>query len=118
MTFDTSVLDRALAERRTEWERRRTVMLDQVIAVLDAVAPEYGVMRAYIFGSVTKPGRYHDHSDVDIAVERPGGDRFFDFAGEVSRRLGQDIDIQPIDQIPFADKIRREGVLWLWATSN
>lgn len=113
MSFDTSVLDRAIAERHAEWERRRVAMLARVLAVLDEVAPSFGVQRAYIFGSLSQPGRYHERSDVDIAVEWPRGKAgFFDLAGDVSQRIGQDIDIQPLDQIPFADKIRREGILW------
>jgi predicted nucleotidyltransferase len=112
MPYDTSVLDRALEERRAEWERRRLATLDRIITVLDAVAPEFGVTEAYIFGSVTKPGRYHEQSDIDIAVRWTGQGSFFDLAGEVSRRLGQDIDILPLDKIPFAEKIRREGMRW------
>jgi predicted nucleotidyltransferase len=115
MPYDTSVLDRALEERRAEWERRRLATLERVIAVLEAVAPEYGVEEAYVFGSLTKPGRYHAMSDIDIAVHWTGRGSFFDLAGEVSRRLGQDIDILPLDQIPFADKIRREGIRWTHA---
>jgi predicted nucleotidyltransferase len=112
MSFDTSILDQALAERRAEWERRRLAMLARVIVALEEVVPAFGVRRAYIFGSLAKPGRYHERSDVDVAVEWPGAGDFFDLAAEVSRRVGQDIDILPLERIPFADKIRREGILW------
>lgn len=118
MAFDTYVLDQVLAERRAEWERRRVAMLARVMAVLQEVAPEYGVQRAYIFGSLAQPGRYGERSDVDIAVEWRGGVGFFDLAAEVSRRIGQDIDIQPLDDIPFGDKIRREGILWQAETTS
>lgn len=116
MSFDTAVLDQALVERRAEWEARRQIMLARVTAALEEVAPAFGVRRAYIFGSLAKPGRYHEHSDVDVAIEWPGDGDFFDLAAEVSRRIGQDIDILPLDRIPFADKIRREGILWESAT--
>lgn len=112
MSFDTSVLDQALAKRRAEWEERRRLMLARVTAVLEEVAPAFGVRRAYIFGSLARPGRYHERSDIDIAVEWPGEGDFFDLAAEVSQRIGQDIDILPLDRIPFADKIKREGILW------
>ncbi|MCL4805603.1 MAG: nucleotidyltransferase domain-containing protein [Anaerolineae bacterium] len=118
MPFDTSVLDQALADRRAEWERRRLAMLERVMAALDEVAPSFGVQRAYIFGSLAKPGRYHERSDVDVAVEWAGVGDFFDLAAEVSMRLGQDIDILPLDRIHFADKIRREGILWEAATTK
>jgi predicted nucleotidyltransferase len=118
MAFDTSLLDRVLEERRAEWERRRQAMLAQVLAVLDAVAPKYGVSEAYIFGSLAKPGRYHDQSDIDVAVKWTDQKDFFGLAGDVSGKLGQDIDILPLDEIPFADAIRREGILWTSGTSQ
>lgn len=118
MSFDTSVLDQALEKRRAEWEERRRAMLARVTAALEEVAPAFGVRRAYIFGSLAKPGRYHERSDVDVAVEWPGEGDFFDLAAEVSRRIGQDIDILPLDRIPFADKIKREGILWEPTTST
>ncbi len=119
MSFDTSVLDGAIAERRAEWERRRVAMLARVLAAVDEIVPSFDVRRAYILGSLARPGRYHERSDVDTAVEWPRGKvGFFDLAGDVSRLIGQDIDIQPLDQIPFADKIRREGILWQQETSN
>jgi len=112
MSYDTSILDRALARRRAEWEEKRQAMLARVLAALDEIAPGYGVYEAYVFGSLARPGRYHAQSDIDVAVCWPGGTGFFDMAGDVSRLLGQDIDILPLDQIHFADKIRREGIRW------
>ena len=117
MPYDTSVLDRAIAERRAEWEARRKTTLERVMAALDAVAPQFGVEEAYVFGSLAKAGRYHEKSDIDVAVCWPGQGSFFDLAAEVSRRLGQDIDILPLDKIPFADKIRREGIKWTHVAS-
>jgi predicted nucleotidyltransferase len=87
------------------------------MAALDAVAPQFGVEEAYVFGSLAKTGRYHEMSDIDIAVCWKGQGSFFDLAAEVSRRLGQDIDILPLDKIPFADKIRREGIKWTLVAS-
>jgi len=116
MPYDTSVLDRALAERRAEWERRRQATLARVLAVLDEWLPRFGVREAYVFGSLTQPGRYHAESDIDIAVVWEDRRDFFGMAGEVSRALGQDIDILPLEKIPFADKIRREGIRWVSET--
>ena len=118
MGFDISLLDKALEERRAEWARRRIAMLEKVIAVLDEVAPAYGVDEAYIFGSLAKPGRYHQGSDIDIAVR--WGDRkdFFGLAGDGSRRLGQDIDILPLEKLHFAEKIEREGIRWTHAATS
>jgi predicted nucleotidyltransferase len=116
MPYDTSVLDRALAKRRAEWEKQRSVMLARVRVVLDEVLPRYGVEEAYIFGSLVKPGRYHAASDIDVAVVWEHRRDFFGMAADVSQRLGQDIDILPLEQLPFADKIRDEGLKWTAAT--
>jgi predicted nucleotidyltransferase len=117
MPYDTSVLDQARAAQRAEWERRRQVMLVCVLSVLDEWLPRFGVREAYVFGSLARPGRYHDGSDIDIAVVWDGTD-FFDMAGEISHQLGQDIDILPLEQLPFADKIKEEGVKWTAATTD
>lgn len=114
MPYDTSVLDRARAERRAEWEQRRQATLARVLAVLDEWLPRYGVTEAYVFGSLAQPGRYQAGSDIDIAVVWHGRD-FFDMAGEISHQLGQDIDILPLASLPFADKIVREGIRWIAA---
>lgn len=116
MAYDTSVLDQALAKRRTEWERQRSVMLARVLVVLHEVLPRYDVQEAYVFGSLVKPGRYHADSDIDIAVVWEQRRDFFGMAADVSQRLGQDIDILPLEQLPFADKIRDEGLKWTAAT--
>lgn len=115
MPYDTSVLDQARAARRAEWERQRQATLARVLVVLDEWLPRYGVREAYVFGSLARPGHYHAESDIDIAVVWHGTD-FFDMAGEVSHQLGQDIDILPLAQLPFADKIREEGVKWTATT--
>jgi predicted nucleotidyltransferase len=112
MPYDTSVLDRALAQRRAGWEQRRQATLARVLAVLDEWLPRYGVTEAYVFGSLAQPGRYHAGSDIDIAVVWADRRDFFDMAANVSQTLGQDIDILPIEQLPFADKIQEEGVKW------
>ncbi len=88
MPYDTSVLDRARAERRAEWEQRRQATLARVLAVLDEWLPRYGVTEAYVFGSLAQPGRYQAGSDIDIAVVWHGRD-FFDMAGEIHTSWGR-----------------------------
>lgn len=116
MPFDTSVLDRAIEARRAKWERRRQATLQSVMTVLDKFLPQYGVTEAYVFGSLARPGRYHDASDIDIAVVWEDRRDFFGMAADVSRAMGQDIDILPLEQLPFAEKIKQEGVRWTPAT--
>jgi predicted nucleotidyltransferase len=117
MPYDTSVLDRALAERCAEWERRRVATLATVLTTLQEVLPQFGVDEAYVFGSLAQPGRYHERSDIDIAVQWKEEGSFFDMAAEVSRRLGQDVDILSLEKLHFADMVKREGIRWTHGTT-
>lgn len=71
MPFDTSLLDAALARRRAQDEAERQRVATRVLHLLDDLGPRYNIQRAYLFGSVIKPGRFKaGSSDVDIAVEQ------------------------------------------------
>jgi predicted nucleotidyltransferase len=111
MGFDTSLLDQAIARRREQWETLRRARLDEVLGQLEALGAVHEVKEAYLFGSLAQPGRFTDHSDIDVAVVMPS-ERFFDLAAELSRALHTDVDLIPLDRCHFADKIRREGVRW------
>jgi hypothetical protein len=112
MAFDTSLLNRALAQRRAERERERRVVLDRVLALLDELGPRYGISQAYIFGSVTRAGRFDERSDVDIAVEQMDPEDFFDAMGAFSMALGREVDLIELRKCRFADRIRRQGIRW------
>jgi predicted nucleotidyltransferase len=38
---------------------------------------EFGASRVYLFGSLAREGRFHERSDVDLAVEGIAPERFF-----------------------------------------
>jgi predicted nucleotidyltransferase len=113
MAFDTSILDRALAQRQATYEKKRQEKLAQVLQLLDELAPDYGIQQAYLFGSLTIPGRFRPTSDVDIAVEQIDPSRFFEAAGKFSARLGCEVDLIELSKCHFADKIRQEGIQWI-----
>lgn len=112
MTFDTSVLDQAIANRKTQWETERQATLHQVIAILDKVARQFSLPQAILFGSLTQPGHFHADSDIDIAVIDLPPEHFFDLAVALSQTLEREVDLIELDKVHFADKIRREGVWW------
>jgi predicted nucleotidyltransferase len=112
MTFDTSILDQAIANRKTQWETERQATLHQVITILDEVAGPFSLSQAIIFGSLTQPGRFHVNSDIDIAVLDLPPEHFFDLAVALSQTLERDVDLVELEKVHFADKIRREGIWW------
>jgi hypothetical protein len=110
--FDTSVLDAALAQRRAKNEQERQAILTRVLHLLDEVGPACSIQQAYVFGSLTKPNRFGLNSDVDIAVEQINPERFFEAMSKLSTYLGREVDLVELNKCHFADKIRREGVMW------
>ena len=112
MGFDTSILDEALTKQRTNWEQNRQELVARIQAFLDEHAAQFGLEKVYIFGSLTKPRGFTDLSDIDVAVEQLPGEQYFKFAASLSASLGRDVDVIELNRCHFADKIRREGILW------
>ena len=62
-------LDDIIQERRYKLEQERKDLIVKTKPWLDEFSPEFGIDKAYIFGSVTRVGKFRQHSDVDVAVE-------------------------------------------------
>ncbi len=105
-------LDRVLAERQATLEQERLRLLDQVLRWLSEQGSQYGIDRAYLFGSVTRPGQFTATSDVDMAVEGLEPERFFAALGALVTALECEVDLVELSKCPFADRIRQTGVLW------
>ena len=112
MPFDTSVLDEAKAQRSDRLENERQRLLAQTISLLNSHADRYGIRSAYIFGSLVRPRRFHERSDVDIAIETSRPELLTEAIGRFSSLLQRDVDLVDFATVPFAARIRREGMLW------
>ncbi len=112
MPYDTSVLDKAIAEKRARWERERQATLEHVLQWLDAHGADLGLRQAYVFGSLARTGRFNDCSDVDFAVEKISAEGFFDLMAALSSELDRDVDLVELTKCHFAHRIRQEGVRW------
>ncbi len=112
MPYDTSLLDKAIAEKRGRWEQERQVVLARVLRLLDEYGAGFGLREVYVFGSVADAGRFDNYSDVDVAVERISAEGFFDLMAALSAELGRDIDLVELDKCHFAHRIRQRGIRW------
>ncbi|MFQ6100784.1 MAG: nucleotidyltransferase family protein [Anaerolineae bacterium] len=112
MAFDTYLLDEALARRRTVLEQERQAALSDVLCLLAELGPRYSIRRAYIFGSLTRPGHFTEHSDVDIAVELMEPEHFFAAISTFAAALGREVDLVELDKCHFAHRIRERGIEW------
>lgn len=116
MPFDTSLLDGALAERAAALEQDRRRLLAAAVAALDDFGPRFGWQQAFLFGSVTLAGRFHQGSDIDIAVSGLNPIDRFQASALFSERLGFQVDLVPLEQLHFAQRIRQKGIPWVRTT--
>lgn len=112
MAFPTPLFDQLLAERQTRWESERQTVLRAALEWLQLHGGDYGIKAGYVFGSVTQAGRFTEYSDVDLAIAHLGLGNCFGLMGALSLYLNREVDLVPLDQCHFADKIRREGIAW------
>jgi predicted nucleotidyltransferase len=95
-------------QRRDENERRRALAC--LKEALHALTPGQAV---WVFGSVTREGRFRSHSDVDIALERePTTMSRYALQGEIEERIKWPVDLVILSECRFRAKIEREG--WRW----
>jgi predicted nucleotidyltransferase len=69
--------------------------------------------RVWLFGSITRVGRFDEYSDIDLAVEAgPTGRTLFWLQGELELRMGCAVDVLLIDETRLRSKIERESEMW------
>jgi predicted nucleotidyltransferase len=106
----TTLLQRLETERQ---DRRATLRLETRaalrVALLDLI-PQTPVL---LFGSITRPSRFTEHSDVDLALEtEPPGLSIYQLASLLSERLGRRVDVLLLAECRFRDKLIAQGELW------
>jgi hypothetical protein len=112
MPFNTEKLDAAIAHRRATWEQERQVILAQVLSWLNETGKQEGIRQAYVFGSLTKPGKFTSSSDVDLAIVGKMPDRQFELMSELAAVVGREVDMIELERCHFKERIRQTGVLW------
>ena len=110
--MSTSLLDKLIAQRRDRNEQSRQLTLQKVQTWLTQNHIEFGIQQAYIFGSLCRPGHFHENSDVDIAVGQVKRDRYFEAISLLSAWVERDVDLIELDKCPFQHRIRETGIPW------
>jgi len=117
MTYDTSVLDRARARRRRREEALRKATLRHLTRLLDEHAAAFGLSEVIIFGSITRPRRFREDSDIDVAVEEIGAEAFLAAMSLLSAELARPVDLVRLSECHFAECIRERGIRWTKTSS-
>jgi uncharacterized protein len=104
-----------LAEERERRSKRDTALADRTRALLRAaLARHVPGTTVWVYGSLIKPGRFHEWSDVDIAVESlPVGMSLEYLQSLLSADVEREVDVCFLDRTRLRPFIEREGERWI-----
>lgn len=107
--FDTSLLDKAIKERRKRLEAERANLIGCVRRTLLELREPLGIDKAYIVGSLCSPCFWRESSDIDVAV---GGcsSMVLDVMKALEDVTGRAVDVIDLDRNPSAESFVRSGV--------
>lgn len=96
---------------RAREERRQRAAQALRDAARRVFPPFSAVQRAYLFGSVTRPGEMGPESDVDVAVEgKLNAEDYFALWRALEEESGQPVDLVELtEDLPFARLVRERG---------
>jgi len=106
------IIKEVYRKKSEEREKLRQKFLDDVSNALERLSKEVSFEEAYIFGSLVKPYQFGKFSDIDIAFKGLDKDKLFSTISFLNRWLGRDVNVVPIEEVHFRDRILREGIKW------
>ena len=107
--FDTSLLDKAIKDRRQRLAAEQAELLDRVRRTLLELREPLRIDKAYIVGSLRSPDFWRESSDIDVAV---GGcsPMVLDVMKAMEDATGRAVDVIDLDRHPSAESFVRSGV--------
>lgn len=103
-------------QRTAEEHARREALRSRVLTAVRAAIPEVAqgfsaVQALHLFGSILQPGRFSEHSDIDVAIDCT--DVFVEgrFRRELERRCEWRVDLRPcVERVAEAVELSGEKV--------
>lgn len=103
--------ERCAAKERLRAETRHRLQ--------DALAELLPGQEVIVFGSLTRPGRFSDVSDVDIALHaEPPDMSTYQLISLLAEHVGRPVDVLLLPECRFRDAIEREGERWVLGSLN
>lgn len=107
--FDISLWERLQKERYAQREKRRKLLLNEIVLKIKEFFRDRDVKSVYLFGSLLREGGFYEFSDIDIAVEGLKDD-YFEVATEIEHFLDRDVDLVEMEKCRFRDYITKYGL--------
>jgi predicted nucleotidyltransferase len=104
---------RAAAQQTARETLRQQARKDAIAAILKVVPTYPCITQIYLFGSITQPGQFRDHSDIDIAVAGTDAATYFALWRDLEAACHTwAIDLREINQPShFTNTVRQTGEL-------
>jgi predicted nucleotidyltransferase len=108
-----TLLQQLNRQRAEQDEALRREVRQRLRNVLRQLAPADQVV---VFGSLVRPYRFTDTSDIDIALKtEPAGMSVYQLTGLLAEQMGRPVDIVLLSGCRFRERIAREGETWTLA---
>jgi predicted nucleotidyltransferase len=104
-----------LASERERRRRHDAILADRTRGLLRVSLPRHipGAV-IWVYGSLVKPGRFHEWSDVDVALESlPAGMTLEYLQSLLSADVGRAVDACLIDRTRLKPVIEGSGERWI-----
>lgn len=106
-----TLLARMTAERAGRREAARLEALGRLREALASLLPAGS--QVWVFGSVLRPGRFREDSDLDIAIESlPPGMTEAWLQFQLALRTDRGVDVLNLNETGLRERIEREGEKW------
>ena len=93
-------------------ERERAEVRERLQVALSTLLPPG--TQAWVFGSLTKPGRFREWSDVDVALESESQNvRLYLLMSLLAEAVGRPVDLLLLNETRLREMILREGERWI-----
>lgn len=112
MKTGTALLDEVIAKKRKRQEDIRLRAVEKVLAAIGRLSEIIPFAEAYLFGSVAKPYRFTETSDIDIGFVGLDDKHFFKAMSFLSQETGHDVDIVQLENHRLSDKIKKGDIQW------
>lgn len=106
-----------LLEQHHLWKngRDRALAEEARARLRDALARHLPGVTVWLYGSLARPGRFHAHSDVDLAVvgPLPEGITLELAQSLLSAAVGREVDICLLAHTRLRERVMAEGEKWI-----
>jgi uncharacterized protein len=101
-----------LQEIAISQEADRVRIFHAVDNALSELSDKYKWKEAYLFGSITRSGKFRADSDVDIALKGLDKYQLYAFIGDISFLLKREVDVIRLEETPLSTAIIQKGIPW------